>query len=269
MTTRAKVEPEVEAADSAEAGDVAGAEAEAGAGGFNAEELAELVAEYLAVHPQFFAGRGELLAGMELPAAEGKEEEQAGVGGREDFYPRLVETLRNRHEQQQARMEWMVDTARGNQDRLWDLHRVTLALFGEVGEEEEGLAERLAGLVKEGFGLDDVVVFLASQQEGAQQGKVDYAQLCQRVSHLSSVCDDRVGADLLGALFSVAGICSCAFVPLAFRGKLYGVMVLGAVERTRFQPDMGVLLVDRLGELLGGYIARVEGKEGRGGEEAV
>ncbi|MDD9857814.1 MAG: DUF484 family protein [Gammaproteobacteria bacterium] len=199
------------------------------------------VADYLEKHPDFFTQRRDLLAAMDLPEASGAT----------PFHERQVRALRDR----QARLDRMLDTVRDNQHLEQELHQVAVELLNRDGLDGSGAP---AALVEARFGLDAVAIFLSSQiaRQPASAAQVDYPSLCRRVEHLGSSCDDRVSSKLSASLFPDAGaIASCAFVPLARGQALCGVMVLGAADSQRFQPGMGVLILDRLGQLISAYLA--------------
>lgn len=202
------------------------------------------VADYLKSQPRFFVRHADLLANLEVPL-------QAGEA---PFHERQVQVLRDRDVRQQARLALMVDTVRSNQNLAHELHRIAIKLLVAEAREVASLSA-LAALVKERFELEAAAIFLSSQQQELLP-QVDYSLLCQRVAHLSSVCDDRVSSQLMTALFPQASaLASGAFVPLVHRQDLRGVLVLGSADERRFRPDMGVLLIDRLGQLLGAHIA--------------
>lgn len=214
------------------------------------------VADYLESHPDFFASRGALLAAMQLP------EEFATP-----FHARQAQALRDR----QARLDRMLETVKVNQNLEQELHQFAVELLGMVGDgraataPDADAAAAIAApmeLVKTRFDLDAATVFLDAQRDSFDPG-LDYASLCNRVEHLGGVCDDRVSSKLSAALFPAAAdadaaaapIASCAFVPLARGRQLRGVMVLGDADRARFQPGMGALILDRLGQLVSAYLA--------------
>ncbi|MDD9883307.1 MAG: DUF484 family protein [Gammaproteobacteria bacterium] len=218
------------------------------------------VADYLESHPDFFASRGALLAAMQLP------EEFATP-----FHARQAQALRDR----QARLDRMLETVKVNQNLEQELHQFAVELLGMVGDgraasapDTGDAAAAIAApmeLVKTRFDLDAAAVFLDAQRDSFDPG-LDYASLCNRVEHLGGVCDDRVSSKLSAALFPAAAdvaagagaaapVASCAFVPLARGRQLRGVMVLGDADRARFQPGMGALILDRLGQLVSAYLA--------------
>ncbi len=208
------------------------------------------VADYLKKNPQFVVEHRDLLAGLEVsPPPDAPLNAPAHARLQE----RQVQALRDRQARQQARLDWVVDTARSNHDLEHGLHQIAVNLLSLGGGDAEAEAAP-ALLVKSRFDIDKVAIFLASRRH--EFAAVDYPSLCQRVAHLGSVCDDRVSSQLAAALFpGASAIASCAFIPLAHRQNLYGVMVLGAADKTRFQPDMGVMILDRLGQLIGAYLA--------------
>ncbi len=207
------------------------------------------IADYLKEHPDFFAEHPDLLAAMNAPEAPLATPAHGRIHDRREL------ALRERQERQQTRMESMLDTARSNQDLADELHQIAVSLLS--ADKSKDLKDPAVPglLVKSRFDIDEVAIFLSSEQQDFPP-QVDYAHLCQRVAHFGSVCDDRVSSKLGAALFPhAAAIASCAFIPLAHRQKLHGVMVLGCVDRERFQPGMGALILDRLGQLIGAYLA--------------
>ena len=206
------------------------------------------VADYLKNHPEFFAERGDLLAAMNLP------EPPAAAPVHERLHERRAQALRERQDMQQARLDLVMNTVKSNQDLELGLHRLAVSLLSLEGIDRND-PRAPAGLVSACFDIDNAAVFLSSQQQDLDRS-IDYPLLCRRVEHLGSVCDDRVSSKLNAALFPDAGtVASCAFVPLAHRQKLCGVMVLGSDDKQRFQPGMGVLILDRLGQLIGAHMA--------------
>ena len=220
------------------------------------------VAEYLKQNPEFFAEHQDVLAGLSLPRLPDLPAPPDTASADEPVHARMQarqrQTQRERRDQQQESLDALVDTVRDNENLAFDLHQVAVALLNPGPDPDLGLDPAhpaTAGLlVKSRFAIEHVAVFLAAERE-TFSGRVDYALLSRRVAHLGSVCDDRLSSKLGIALFADAAIASCAFVPLAHRGELYGVMVLGSADSRRFRIDLGVLILDRLGELIGAYLA--------------
>ena len=105
------------------------------------------------------------------------------------------------------------------------------------------------------FNVSEVIILLENLDDDSRSQVFD--QVKQRVIHKSSICDDRVSNSLLESIFDrdAQGIGSCAFIPLVFNDNITGVMVLGSVSQERFSPGMGVNFLDKLGMLVGSYLA--------------
>ncbi len=203
----------------------------------------EDVAAYLKNNPGFFAEHGDVLADVELD-------------GVDPFHQRQVEALRKRHDAEKARYDLVVESARNNQALEQSLHGFACALLAAAEEESTVVAD----LLRERFAVD------AARYCDVAEGELSadtLESLGQRVAHGSSICDDRVSTALLEQLFGEdSGIRSCAFVPvkLADGSTAPGILVLGSRDGERFQPGMGAIYLDRIGELVGARLGRRRGQ---------
>lgn len=202
---------------------------------------AEDVAAYLKQNPDFFMEHQEVLAELEVAAEQ------------QPFHQRQLEVLRQRHSAEQAKYEMVVDSARNNQALEQTLHEFAQQLLGS-GDKEKSTA---ITVTKKMFQLEWAKIFKPDEPE--EQG-VDVESLTKRVSHGSSICDDRVSTELLGQMFGDDhDVNSCAFIPLQItdqdRVQCIGVMVLGAADATRFQPGMGPIYLDRMGDLIAAFLS--------------
>lgn len=198
------------------------------------------VINYLKQHPSFFKENEELLRHLDI-----------GDGNATPFHERQIKALQARENQQQTRFDFIVDSAKNNQRLESDLLEMAIRLLSSKHDGKDA-TETVSALVKRQFNVHDVVVLLDDPSD-CRHARYDDVQ--QRVVHHSSICDDRVSSNLLEALFneSFQIIKSCAFVPIIFADEFIGVMVLGSSSEVRFQPGIGVIFLDRLGRLLGGY----------------
>lgn len=203
---------------------------------------AQQVIDYLKQHPAFFEENQELLCNLDF----------GDCNGVAPFYERQLKAWKDRENQQQNKIDLIVDNAKNNLRLEAGLLEMAIALLSGQQNRKDSVKTVIA-LVKRQFNVNDVVVLL-SNEEGAS-GHPKYDDIRQRVAHQSSICDDRVSSSLLAALFDerFKTIKSCAFVPLIFSDEIKGVMVLGSTSQTRFQPGFGVMFLDRLGRLAGGY----------------
>ena len=194
------------------------------------------VAEYLRQNPAFFEEHQDVLAELQVHDS------------RQPFHERQVEVLKKRHSAEQARYEMVVDSARSNQELELSLHRLAQRLLSE----KQNTAAGAETIIADHFALGQVKVCV----EGKQFGE-EFELMKKRVLHGASVCDDRVSSQLLEVLFGENNkVESCAFVPLTHANSPNGVIVLGSHESSRFQPGMGTIYLDRIGQLVGAFLAR-------------
>ena len=199
----------------------------------------EEVANYLKENPDFFENHQEILADIETAAEQ------------QPFHQRQLEVLRQRHSAEQARYQTVVDSARNNQALEQTLHGFARQLL-KVQKRNAGTA---AEIVQREFDLDQTRIFLSAKEQN--DCDLDLELLVKRVAHGSSICDDRVSSDLLLQLFGPSHtVKSCAFVPMGQNTSSNGVMILGANEEDRFQPGMGAIYLDRIGELVYAFLSQ-------------
>ncbi|MGI9316322.1 MAG: DUF484 family protein [bacterium] len=196
----------------------------------------EEVAEYLRQNPAFFEEHQDVLADLQ-------------VGDTQlPFHQRQVQVLKQRHSAEQARYEMVVDSARNNQELELSLHQLAQKLLSE----KQGSPGSAEAIIAAHFSLRHVKVCVDDSQFGEE-----FALMKKRVLHGASVCDDRVASQLLESLFgNQNNVESCSFIPLQHNQKSIGVVVLGSNERSRFQPGMGTIYLDRIGQLVGAFLSR-------------
>lgn len=192
----------------------------------------EDVAAYLKQNPAFLECYPDLLAEPEPTP----------------FHDRQIEVLKGRQAIQTARYEEVVDSARNNLELERLLHEFAQRLLRAADRSvDTGCA-----ILTEHFSLSRSSVVDKEQAAGTDE----LGLLAQRVAHGSSICDDRVSTNLLEILFGADhNIRSCAFVPLNNAAASSGVLVLGAASVERFQPGMGAIFLDRIGELMAAFLS--------------
>ncbi len=203
----------------------------------------EEVINYLKANPDFFEQREGLLVELGLGDA----------GSRALFYERQLQVLRDRLTHHQAKIELIVDGVRNNQKLESDFLQVAISLLANR-EHDDSAVQTVNELMKQQFDVGESVIILKSDPNAPDPSRYDAMR--QRVAHKGSVCDDRLSSALRESIFGAnnQSVCSCAFIPLSFEDELLGVMALGSHSRTRFVPDVGVMFLDRLGLLIGGYL---------------
>ena len=200
----------------------------------------EDVATYLNNNPDFFERHQEVLANLQL-------------NGEQPFHQRQLDVLRQRHAQEQAKYQMVVDSARNNQALDKSLHEYAQRLLGYTEEPDILAAETLT---KTHFSVGHVRICSQGQNHGALSDQ-DLTAVIQRVRHGNSVCDDRVSSKLLENLFGANHhVRSCAFVPCKrMDADSSRVMVLGDADPARFAPGIGTIYLDRMGQLAAAFLS--------------
>jgi len=197
----------------------------------------EDIAAYLEKNPAFFDQHQELLANLQLS------------NGEAPFHQRQVEVLRDRHTTEQAKYELVLNSARENQSLEQQLHALAQLLLAH-SVHSVYLASQA---IEAHFDLPYVTILQSSDIGRSAEEDEQFELLIQRVMHGNSICDDRVSSTLLEWIFHDSAIASCAFVPLLSHEQK-GVLVLGDTNKERFQPGMGSVYLDRIGELVSAYL---------------
>ncbi len=201
------------------------------------------IIDYLRANPSFFERHEDLLAELSLGDANSIT----------PFYERQLQVLKDRIKHHQATIDFIVDSVKNNQKLESDFLQMAVGLLVQE-QNGDSPVQTVDRLMKRQFDVGEIVIMLKSDE--TDSGQLRYDAVCQRVMHKGSVCDDRLSSDLRESIFGKGNdsVQSCAFIPLLFEDELLGVMALGSHSRARFQPDVGVMFLDRLGLLIGGYI---------------
>ena len=169
------------------------------------------------------------------------------------FADRQIQVLKDRERRQNAKFDLIVDNARSNKQLEDELLEMAIYLLGE-GHLAQNPGQAITTMLVRQFDIRDAAVIVDSEDMDSRHA--NFHEIRQRVAHLGSVCDDRVSSALLEGLFgdNSPEIKSCAFVPIQYSGELTGILALASTDRERFQPEMGVLFLDRIGCLIGAYL---------------
>jgi uncharacterized protein YigA (DUF484 family) len=201
----------------------------------------EDITAYLKQNPDFFEQHPDMLTDLEISSNQ------------EPFHKRQLDVLRQRQLAQNEKYEMVVSSAKNNQALEQSLHELAQKL---LSVDESG-AFNAAEILMAQFSLEHARIWLGGGKDNENLQDVDFESLVKRVTHGGSICDDRVSSELLNSLFGDQnGVKSCAFVPLFSDSVNIGVMVLGASDPERFQPGMGAIYLDRMGQLVGAFLSR-------------
>lgn len=118
----------------------------------------EQVAEWLADHPDFFAGREALLQQLRVP--------HPGARGATSLLERLIHDLRLRAEQAEERLERLLASARHSEAQYRRTRALLLALL--EAEDNDALGQALAGQFSEHFATPAVALWCPASLTDAE-----------------------------------------------------------------------------------------------------
>ncbi|HJL65498.1 MAG: DUF484 family protein [Arenicellales bacterium] len=216
----------------------------------------EDIADYLRNHQDYFERYPDVLGLLRVPSAR--------RGDIASFAERQVDALRLDRQSLVQQFEGLVENARLNERREEIIQKVAIAA---AAADDPGAAfKEIPALLAEQFQVD----FVTLRCSGPSEHSDHYPEVCspddpalqaalERVSQGRGVCDDRLPAQIQDFLFAdrASEVSSCALAPLVARGKVCGVIGFGTLQTDRFQPTMGTLYLDRLGEIIGSALERL------------
>jgi len=214
----------------------------------------EAVANYLALHPEFFENHLGLLGKLKLPHARG-----AAVS----LVERQVEVLRERHAAMEHKLNDFVAVARANDVVAERMHRFTRRLL-RAGTRTEAVATLEASLREDLDTRHAALVLVGNQEDIPAQRFVRMVDAADPVlksfESLFASGKPRCGQvrdSQRDFLFGAEGVDlgSVALVPLGNHGSL-GLLALGSPDRDHFHPGMATEYLARLGELFADTLAR-------------
>ncbi|MBT3047037.1 MAG: DUF484 family protein [Candidatus Thiodiazotropha sp.] len=207
------------------------------------DEFEGQVAEFLDLHPEFFANRPELLGKIEIPHESGTAV---------SLIERQVETLRRQLQESQQQLSELLQVARSNEILQERMHRLTLELIDAATFEE--VLNALEDELHDDFKADAVELRLFSSShiddhlDETLSGQA--ATFEQFFSQNQPICG-RLEQAQLDYIFGTEGdrIASTALIPLKSEGVL-GLLAIGSCDADRFAPHQGTEFLTRLGEVI-------------------
>ena len=207
---------------------------------------AEQVAQFLREHPDFFAGRPELLADLRIPHERGEAV---------SLVERQVAVLRERNVELRERLDGLVSVARDNDVLFGRTRALVLALLeartvaslaqSVIRSLVEDFAMSAATLTLVDVGSDGVVPGV--QWLSADDIEARLGGLLRAGRIVCGVLRPEETAFLFGA--DAGNVGSAAIVPLAHHGSL-GLLAIGARDPQHFRSGMDTLFVGHIGEVL-------------------
>lgn len=216
------------------------------------------IAEYLRDHQDYFQRHPDLFGTLRFPSAR--------RGDVVSIAERQVDALRSDRESLAQQFESLVENARLNERREEILQLVAIAAAA-VNDLDFAFKE-IPLLLAEQFEVE----FVTLRCSGSTRQSDLYPEVCspeemalqatlERVAQGRGICDDRLPAQIQDFLFAdrASEVSSCALAPLVAKGRVFGVIGFGTLQADRFQPTMGTLYLDRLGEIIGSAFGRLIG----------
>jgi uncharacterized protein YigA (DUF484 family) len=213
------------------------------------------VAQFLQQNPAFFANHPELLGELRLPNPHG--------GHAIALSERQVQALREENKAYKAKLQELVQFAEENDAIVSRLHALVLAVL-----PASSLPELLASLhlaLREGMSVPHTALRIwgGRPYSGDGEDREEFQPVSDAVkAHASGLgrpyCGPSADAEL-AALFGDAAthVRSLAQMPLRDEGgACIGLLALGSEDVMRFYPEMGVVYLQRLGELTGAALRR-------------
>jgi len=209
---------------------------------------AQITADYLAAHPDFFNQHTALLASIEITHASGSAV---------SLIERQVSILREQNAQHKSQLTELVEIAQENEQANQRMHKLTLSLMGCNGIDACEVA--LDEILCDDFSVDAIAL------------KLFVEPMSEQPEHLFVQIDSVLGVELDKLLNTRKPVCgffkklpldelfeekspsisSLAVIPLFVeKNNCFGALVLGSNNVRRFNADMGTLFLERLGETL-------------------
>jgi uncharacterized protein len=218
----------------------------------NAELSEQEVVSYLQQHPDLLLKHHALLETMQVPHNAGS--------GMVSLIERQVDILREKNKQLEERLLVLINNARINEELTEKLHRYSLHLFSSKGIEE--LIQVAAANLQQLFDIDEVSIHIKPdyQSENLQTSSLSdkmYAVILDTLGSESCSCHNELDDELVVSLFGdkSSTIKSCALLALDTPHRT-GFIALGSSDQNRFSPQMGTLILSRLGEHLSTALVR-------------
>lgn len=218
----------------------------------------DVVAQWLARHPDFFVGREGLLQQLRVPHPEAR--------GAISLLERLVIDLRRRTEGAEQRLEQLLDSARHNEAQYRRTRELVLALIS--AEDNDALGQALATELAERFQTPGVALWcpasLTDQEPHPPQAPrhVLDDHTTQRLAVLlgkrRSRCTQLSPNDALRLLPhqpQPTKTGSAAITRLTL-GKPLGYLVLASPDPEHFRASMDTLFTEYLGDVVARLLMR-------------
>ena len=221
---------------------------------------AQQVADYLIENTNFFNEYPNLLIEISLPYKDGKiislAQKQVDVL-RED-----VISLKMRSAQSEKKIDEVINTVKENERLSICLHRLSLKLLHK--QEVEAAVSETIKTLRAQFPANQVVIrllpFYAKQSKTAQPLDLEDPILKTLLESIFKAGKPNCGPFNLAIQKALFGdfakrIRSAVIMPLKFKKKRIGLLLLGSPHANAFAPGKGTMLLVQFGELIAAAVS--------------
>jgi uncharacterized protein YigA (DUF484 family) len=213
------------------------------------------IADYLAHNPAFFERHAELLGSIQLRSPHGNR----AVSLQE----RQMEMLRERIKGLEHKLIEMIRHGQQNVGIADRLHHWTRELLSTT--EPQALTDKLVEGLRHQFLIPQAALRLWDMPEAttqALQGQPVSAPISDDVRSLAAslntpFCGPNHGFEAAAWLEDGHLVQSMAMVPLREGDAVFGLLVLGSPDPTRYAADLGTDFLSRIGETAGAALSRL------------
>jgi uncharacterized protein YigA (DUF484 family) len=216
----------------------------------NIELSEQEVVTYLEKHPDLLQKYDALLEKMQIPHKTGT--------GMISLIERQVEILREKNASQEDKLNILINNARINEELTEKLHRYSLHLSSTSGLVE--LMQSATEDLRQLFEIDAVSIHIKPEYQDLHTSDLSdkaYTAILDTMGTETCSCHSELDDELMVSLFEdeASSLKSCALLALDAPHRI-GMIALGAVDKSRFNPAMGKLILTRLGELFSAALMR-------------
>ncbi len=209
------------------------------------------IATYLAATPAFFERHADMLAGLRLTSPYG----QRAI----TLSERQMEMLRERIKGLELKIVEMIRAGQENMALVERLHRFTRTLM-RTGDPAD-LPAIIVATLKHEFLIPQAAIRLWSLAPG--HAASDFARsVSDDVKTFAGsltlpYCGVNAGFEAVSWLEDPQTVASLAMIPLRHGDAVFGLLVLGSPDPTRYAAEMGTEFLMRIGELAGAALWRL------------
>ena len=214
----------------------------------------EAIAEYLTRHPNFFNDFPALLADLHIPHPHGTHAVSMGE--------RQLIAMRDKVRMLENKLAELIQFGEENDGISEKLHALTLALLAAHTPQE--IAAALALHLREGFAVPHHALRVWNLPADSAPGLTDAISPAAR-SAIDAMAQPACGplavddaSDWFGEVSPHLRAFACIPLRPAAAAAPLGLLVLASEEAKRFYAGMGTLYLDRLGQLVGAALARMQ-----------